>query len=52
MIAPTPNPSTPRTLRPPGALVIGIEGVTKLYPMGEETIHALRGVALQIRRNE
>jgi putative ABC transport system ATP-binding protein len=32
--------------------VIGIEGVTKLYPMGEETIHALRGVALQIRRNE
>jgi putative ABC transport system ATP-binding protein len=52
MIAPPLSPSVPRAVRPPGALVIGIEGVTKLYPMGEETIHALRGVALQIRRNE
>jgi putative ABC transport system ATP-binding protein len=33
-------------------LVISIEGVTKLYVMGEETIHALRGVSLEIRRNE
>ena len=41
-----------RTVRAPGALVIEIEGVTKLYQMGEETIHALRGVALKIRRNE
>jgi putative ABC transport system ATP-binding protein len=41
-----------RTLRPPGALVIEIEGVTKLYKMGAEIIHALCGVTLQIRRNE
>ncbi len=41
-----------RTLRPPGPLVIAIEGVTKLYRMGDETIHALRGVSLEIRRNE
>lgn len=41
-----------RSRRTPGPLVIAIEGVTKLYHMGEETIHALRGVALSIRRNE
>jgi putative ABC transport system ATP-binding protein len=52
MIPPTAPLATARTLRPPGALVIEIEGVTKLYRMGEETIHALRGVALNIRRNE
>ncbi len=39
-------------VRPPGALVIDIEGVTKRYVMGSETIHALRGVSLRIRRNE
>jgi putative ABC transport system ATP-binding protein len=33
-------------------LVIDIEGVTKLYRMGAETVHALRGVALQVHRNE
>ncbi len=38
--------------RPPGALVIEIEDVTKLYQMGEETIHALRGVSIRIHRNE
>ncbi len=38
--------------RPAGALVIEIDGVTKLYQMGEETIHALRGVSLRIHRNE
>ena len=38
--------------RPPGPLVIDIENITKEYVMGEETIHALRGVTLQIRRNE
>ncbi len=32
--------------------MIDISGVTKLYRMGEETIHALRGVALQVHRNE
>ncbi len=41
-----------RSVRPPGPLVIEIEGVTKLYRMGAETIHALRGVALRIHRNE
>jgi putative ABC transport system ATP-binding protein len=41
-----------RSVRTPGALVIEIEGVTKLYKMGAETIHALRGVALKIHRNE
>ena len=38
--------------RPPGAVVIDIENITKDYVMGEETVHALRGVTLQIRRNE
>ncbi len=42
----------PRTVRPPGAIVIEIEGVTKLYKMGAEIIHALRGVDLKIHRNE
>src|SRR5580700_7958072 len=41
-----------RPLRPAGPLVIAIENVTKLYQMGEETIHALRGVTLSIHRNE
>ena len=41
-----------RPVRPAGALVIEIEGVTKLYKMGSETVHALRGVDVQIRRNE
>ncbi len=38
--------------RPPGALVIDIEDVTKRYVMGSETIYALRGVSLRIHRNE
>jgi putative ABC transport system ATP-binding protein len=42
----------PRLTRPPGSLVIEIAGVTKLYKMGTEVVHALRGVTLQIRRNE
>ncbi|HEU5079297.1 MAG TPA: ABC transporter ATP-binding protein [Opitutaceae bacterium] len=41
-----------RPYRTPGELVIEIDGVTKLYRMGSETIHALRGVALKIHRNE
>ncbi len=44
--------SSPRPVRPHGALVIEIGGVTKLYHMGSETIHALRGVSLKIHRNE
>ncbi len=52
-MTPSPAPAhEARTVRPPGALVIEIEGVTKLYKMGSETIHALRGVSLNIRRNE
>src|SRR5690349_21032208 len=41
-----------RNVRPLGPTVIEIEGVTKLYRMGSETIHALRGVTLNIHRNE
>ncbi len=43
---------TGRATRPAGPLVIDIAGVTKLYKMGAETIHALCGVSVQIRRNE
>ena len=32
--------------------MIDIENITKDYVMGEETVRALRGVSLQIRRNE
>jgi putative ABC transport system ATP-binding protein len=51
------NPSpvatrAPRSIRAPGSLVIFIEGVTRLYRMGQETVHALRGVSLTIHRNE
>jgi putative ABC transport system ATP-binding protein len=42
----------PRTVRPSGALVIEIDGVTKLYKMGSEVIRALNGVSLKIHRNE
>jgi putative ABC transport system ATP-binding protein len=53
MIPPTVSPAaTRRPVRDRGALVIEIEGVTKLYKMGAEIIHALRGVDLQICRNE
>ena len=54
MMPPRPSAIAPshRTVRPPGALVIEIEGVTKLYKMGAEVIHALRGVNLKIHRNE
>ena len=41
-----------RSYREPGPIVIEIEEVTKLYKMGEEIVHALRGVALTVRRNE
>ena len=41
-----------RVHRSPGDVVIEIENVTKLYKMGSETIHALRGVDIKIRRNE
>lgn len=51
-MTPPPSPLGPRETRPHGALVIDIAGVTKLYRMGDETIHALRGVGLKIHRNE
>jgi len=44
------SPAT--TTRPPGPVVIDIENITKDYVMGEEIVRALRGVTLQIRRNE
>lgn len=52
MSAPSAPSLANRVTRPHGALVIEIEGVTKLYKMGSETIHALRGVNLKIHRNE
>jgi putative ABC transport system ATP-binding protein len=51
MIAQPAN-STLRHYRTPGPVVIEIEGVTKLYKMGEETVHALRGVNVNVNRNE
>src|SRR6266705_6239146 len=39
-------------IRPLGPMVIDIENITKNYVMGEEVVHALRGVSLQIHSNE
>ena len=58
MTAPSASPgqaeraAISRNYRPPGAVVIEIENVTKLYKMGEEIVHALRGVSLNVSRNE
>ncbi len=52
MISPAVPFSAPRLVRPAGPLVIAIEGLVKLYRMGAETVHALRGVSLSIHRNE
>jgi putative ABC transport system ATP-binding protein len=46
--APTPT-SGERSL---ADVVIRVESLTKTYHMGSETVHALRGVNLEIRRNE
>jgi putative ABC transport system ATP-binding protein len=46
------GPAAGRRTMPAGPVVIAIEGVTKFYEMGEETVQALRGVSIQIRRNE
>jgi putative ABC transport system ATP-binding protein len=40
------------SVRPRGPLVIDIENITKDYVMGEEIVHALRGVSLRIHANE
>ena len=45
------SPAT-NSIRPVDSIVIDIENITKNYVMGEETVHALRGVSLQIYRNE
>ncbi|WP_438479434.1 ABC transporter ATP-binding protein [Oleiharenicola lentus] len=50
--SPVSSTPLPREYREPGPVVIEIEDVTKLYRMGHETVHALRGVALTVRRNE
>src|SRR3954451_6372929 len=42
----------PQSVRAVGPVVIDIENITKDYVMGEEIVRALRGVTLQIRRNE
>ncbi len=51
-MTPPQAPAEARPVRAVGPLVISIEGVTKLYKMGDEVIHALRGVSLDIHRNE
>jgi putative ABC transport system ATP-binding protein len=51
-VASAPASPGPRLYREPGPVVIDIEHVTKEYKMGEEIVHALRGVSLQVRRNE
>ena len=51
-MTPPQAPLEARHVRAVGPLVIAIEGVTKQYKMGEEIIHALRGVSLNIHRNE
>src|SRR3981189_173831 len=43
---------TRNSIRPLGPVVIDIENITKDYVMGEEVVRALRGVSLQIHRNE
>jgi putative ABC transport system ATP-binding protein len=48
----TQTTKTPRIQHPPGELVIDIRGVTKLYRMGTEIVHALRGVQMEIHRGE
>lgn len=44
--------SASANIRPYGPVVIDIDNITKHYVMGEEVVHALRGVSLQIHRNE
>ena len=51
-MTPPQAPLEARHVRAVGPLVIAIEGVTKQYKMGEEIIHALRGVSLNIHRIE
>src|SRR6185436_20058224 len=41
-----------RSDRSSDPIIIDIENITKDYVMGEETVHALRGLSLQILSNE
>src|SRR5438067_8899062 len=41
-----------QSVREAGPIVMDIKNITKDYVMGEEIVRALRGVTLQIRRNE
>ncbi|WP_041468920.1 ABC transporter ATP-binding protein [Chloroherpeton thalassium] len=41
-----------KKVRPKGDIVIRIENATKEFEMGEEVVHALRGVNLNVYRNE
>jgi putative ABC transport system ATP-binding protein len=50
--APPPVVAAPNSTRPRGPVVIDIENISRHYIMGEETVHALRGVTLRIHRNE
>jgi putative ABC transport system ATP-binding protein len=43
---------TARDLRPDPECVIRTRGLTRDYDMGGETVHALRGIDLDVRRNE
>src|SRR3982750_442079 len=47
-----PSSTVSRDYRTPGPVVIEIEDVTRLYKMGEEIVHALRGVNVKVHRNE
>ena len=47
-----PQPANSGAVRPHGPLVIDIEGITRVYQMGDTLIQALRGVNLRIHRNE
>lgn len=49
---PPPTVAVPNSMRPRGPVVIDIENISRHYIMGEETVHALRGVSLRIHRNE
>jgi putative ABC transport system ATP-binding protein len=49
---PPPAVPAPNSTRPRGPVVIDIENISRHYIMGEETVHALRGVTLRIHRNE
>jgi putative ABC transport system ATP-binding protein len=52
MAATVSSAESPRAIRPHGPLVIDIEGITRVYQMGDTLIQALRGVNLRIHRNE